>query len=296
MDKAIIIGGFGFLGYSVCRAMLDEGIEVNAISVGKEFDKVIEEKRMQIGRNANFLEDELLINEDKIGAPNPVIIPLCDFYMLEKEDLLFEHPFLQEGLLSLPPENHPIIFLLPEQLGYEGTYEFEPLAKLRQNLSTKGFLLKEVLVPTLYGPWQPEGCFFQQLLSLGKDTMTIPTLNIRECTSDAIYVADAASLVRDLLEEGQEGKFVLRSGENNSWRKCLISIYDSLLNSKYLSKEEGKYLTYLESIKNLSSPLDQVQKLSRDYHVIYVKEPMGILEGLEKQRNHHLRISSGKQD
>jgi hypothetical protein len=294
MNKAIIIGAFGFLGYSVCRVMLDEGIEVNAISVGKKFPNVIEEKRMQIGRNANFLEGDLLINEDKMEQI-PVIIPFCDFYMLEEEELLFEHHFLQEELLSLTPENHPITLLLPEQLGYEDSFEIEPLAKLKQNLSTKGFLLKEVLVPTIYGPWQPEGCFFQQLLSLGEDTITVPTLNIRECTSDAIYIADAASLVRDLLEEDQEGKFVLRSGENNSWRKCLNSIYDSLFISK-LGKVEGKCITNLENMKNMNSPLDQVQKLSREYHVVYVKEPMDILEGLEKQRNHHLRLSRGNQD
>jgi hypothetical protein len=288
MDKAIIIGAFGFLGYSVCRAMLDEGIEVNAIPVGKELDNVIEEKRMEIGRNANFLEDELLINEDKIEAPIPVIIPFCDFYLLEMEELVFEHHFLQEELLSLTPGNHPIILLLPEQLGYEGSSEIEPLTKLKQTLSKKGFLLKEVLVPTLYGPWQPENCFFQQLLSLGEDTITVPTLNIRESTSDAIYVADAASMVRDLLEEGQEGKYVLRSGETNSWRKCLESIYDSLLTSKYPGKAENN----LENMINLSSPLDQVQKLGGAYQVVYVKEPMDILAGLEKQRNHYLRVSS----
>jgi hypothetical protein len=291
MNKAIIIGAFGFLGYSVCRAMLDEGIEVNAIPVGKELDNVTEEKRMEIGRNANFLEDQLLI-EDKREAPIPVIIPFCDFYMLEMEELLFEHHFLQEELLSLTPENHPIILLLPEQLGYGGSPEIEPLAKLKQNLTKKGFLLKEVLVPTLYGPWQPEGCFFQQLLSLGEDTITVPTLNIRECTSDAIYVADAASVVRGLLEEGHEGKYVLRSGETNSWRNCLKSIYDSLLTSKYPGKEKRPWETNLENMKNMSSPLNQVQKLSGAYQEVYVKEPMDILEGLKKQRNHYLRVSS----
>jgi len=297
MDRAIIIGAFGFLGFSVCRAMLNEGIEVNAISVDEENDFFIEEKRMEIGRNANFLEDEVMERtEEKVEEAIPVIIPFCDYYMMEKEEVLFESQFIQEELFSLPPESYPIILLLPEQLEYEGSSVIEPLVKLKEEISNKGFLLKEVLVPTIYGPWQPEGCFFQQILSLGEEAVEIPALNPRESTSDAIYVADAASVVFDLLEEAEGEKYVIRSGETNSWSKCLKSIY-SLLNSKKIGEKERKWINDdLKNMMNSKSCLEQVRKLSGDYHRVYVEVPMDTLEGLEHQWKQYLRVSRGKQD
>lgn len=297
MDRAIIMGAFGFLGYSVCRAMLDEGIEVNAIPVGEEPDYLIEEKRMEIGRNANFYENEArILNKGKVEESIPVIIPFSDFYLMDMEERLFENDFLQEKLLSLPPKQYPIILLIPEQLAYDGTSDFEPLVKLRQNLSKKGFLLKEVLVPTLYGPWQPEGCFFQQILSLGEEAVTIPSLNPRESTSDAIYVDDAASVVRDLLEEPQAGKYVIRSGETNGWCKCLKSIYDNFVKSKELSEEERRWENDLRNMMKSRTSLDPEQKLSEHYHRVYIKEPLDTLLGIERQRNQYLRILKGKHD
>lgn len=298
MDRAIIIGAFGFLGYSVCRAMLDEGIEVNVISVEEEYDFLIEEKRMEIGRNANLLEDEVRDRtEEKVEAPIPVIIPFCDYYMMEKEQVLFENQFIQEELFTLPSENYPITLLLPELLEYEGSSVIEPLVKLKEEITNKGFSLKEVLVPTLYGPWQPEGCFFQQILSLGEEAIDVPALNPRESTSDAIYVADAAAVVLNLLEEVQGGKYVIRSGETNSWCKCLKSIYDSLLKSEKISEEDRKWIN--DDLKNLvksNSPIEKVQKLNGDYHQVYVEVPMDTLEGLEHQRKQYLRVLRGKQD
>lgn len=299
MDRAIIIGTFGFLGYSVCRAMLDEGIEVAAIPVDGEHDFSIEEKRMEIGRNANFFEDEVrLRKEEKVEGIIPVIIPYYDFYLIEKEQLLFENDFLLGELLSLPPENYLVTLLLPEQIEYEDLVEMEPLDKLREDLSKNGFMLKEVLVPTLFGPWQPKGCFFQQIFSLGEEKVKVPpTLHPRESTSDAIYVADAASLVRGLLEEAKVGKYVIRSGETNSWYKCLNCIYDSLIKSKEIGEGETNWLK--DDLKNMiqsKSSLDQVQKLSAGYKRVYVKEPTAPLEGLDQQRKHYLRILRGKDD
>jgi hypothetical protein len=298
MDRAIIIGAFGFLGHSVCRAMLDEGIEVNAISVDEKYDHFIEEKRMEIGRNANLLEDEVPERTEHKGeAPMPVIIPFSDYYMMEKEEVLFENQFVQEKLFTLPPENHPITLLLPEQLECEGSFIIEPLVKLKEEISKKGFLLKEVLVPTLYGPWQPEGCFFQQVLSLEEKAVDVPALNPRESTSDAIYVGDAASVVLDLLEEAQGGKYVIRSGEKNSWCKCLKRITDRLLKSEKISEVDRKWIN--DDLKNLIKSklsLEKVRKLSRDYHRVYIEAPMDPLEGLEHQWKQYLRILKGKQD
>ncbi|WP_404331212.1 hypothetical protein [Mesobacillus maritimus] len=297
MDRAIIIGTFGFLGYSICRAMLDEGVEVNAIPVGEEPDCFIEEKRMEIGRNANFCEEEVrILNEWKGEALIPVIIPFFDFYLMGMEEKLFENYFLQEELFSLPPEKFPIILLIPEQLEYDGTSKFEPLVNLKQNLTKKGFLLKEVLVPTLYGPWQPEGCFFQQILSLGVEAVTFPSLNSRESTSDAIYVADAATIVRDLLEEARSGKYVMRSGKKSGWCKCLESIYYTLLKSKELGEEKKSWENELKNMMKLRAPLNQEQKLSEDYRRVYVQKPMDTLEGLEQQRKQYLRLLKGKHD
>jgi nucleoside-diphosphate-sugar epimerase len=294
MNRAIIIGAFGFLGYSICQAMLDEGIEVEAISVGEEPDFFIEEKRMEIGRNANFLEDEIRQHhEEKLESLIPVIIPFCDFYILEKENLLFENHFIKEELFSLSPEKYSILLLLPEQLEYEGSPELEPLVKFKKNLGKKGFLLKEVLVPTLFGPWQPDGCFFQQILSLDENAVKVPALNPRESTSDAIYIADAAIVIRGLLDEDQAGKYVIRSGVTNSWYNCLKNIYENRLNAK---EQERKWINDFKNMMKSRLSLDQTQKLSKDYHRVYVKKPTEIFEGLEQQWKQYVYVSRGIHD
>ncbi|WP_035209289.1 hypothetical protein [Mesobacillus boroniphilus] len=60
MERATILGIYDFIGYSLCRHMLDLGFEIDGIhQSGNIDDYFTEEKRLEIGRNANFSEISL---------------------------------------------------------------------------------------------------------------------------------------------------------------------------------------------------------------------------------------------
>lgn len=61
MDRAVILGTFEFIGFSLCKNLLDQGCEIDGIHFDKEQDDaLIHEKRLTIGRNANFNEKTIL--------------------------------------------------------------------------------------------------------------------------------------------------------------------------------------------------------------------------------------------
>lgn len=297
MDKAIIIGAFGFLGFSVCQAMLDEGVEVNAISVCEESDFFTEEKRMEIGRNANFIENEKWLgNGDSHSETVPIIIPVCDFYIQGKESTLLETHFLKEELVSLSPKRYSVTLLLPEQLEREDSSIYQEVVKLKTRLNERGFSLQEVLVPTLYGPWQPEECYFQQMLALGRECVVAPTLNPRESVTDAVYITDAASEVMRLLEEAQVGKYIIRSGKEDSWFTCLEMIHNRLSLSEDFAEGNKEWLKEIKRLINASEALEDSRLVKDEYNRIYVQAPMDIRSGLEEQWKEYFRLLQEKQD
>lgn len=56
MKKAIVFGAYQFLGFHICGALLEEGEEIIGVSFPNIHVDDIEDKRMEIGRNANFSE------------------------------------------------------------------------------------------------------------------------------------------------------------------------------------------------------------------------------------------------
>ena len=55
MDKAIIVGVYEFIGFHLCEALLQEGIEVYGVDLPIDTsDHVVNEKRILIGINSNF--------------------------------------------------------------------------------------------------------------------------------------------------------------------------------------------------------------------------------------------------
>src|SRR4051812_35895178 len=92
MDKAVIFGVFDFVSFHMCKTLLNKGLEVNGVHIEK-MDKVLfqNEKRLEVGRNANFLEQALVEWEKKKeheSMRTMLVISLYDLYMLKKERIL----------------------------------------------------------------------------------------------------------------------------------------------------------------------------------------------------------------
>ncbi|MEM5594163.1 hypothetical protein AAHH67_24715 [Niallia circulans] len=59
MKKAVIFGVYQFVGFHICSTLLEEGEEIIGISYPEISIEDLEDKRMEIGRNANFSEKSL---------------------------------------------------------------------------------------------------------------------------------------------------------------------------------------------------------------------------------------------
>ena len=89
MEKAVMVGVFDFVSFHVCKALLDKGIEVRGVQIESEEnqDFLLEEKRLEIGRNANFSVTRM----DDLTIPNQketIVLSVYDLYMLYKEEIL----------------------------------------------------------------------------------------------------------------------------------------------------------------------------------------------------------------
>lgn len=83
MDRAVIIGIYESLGFHFCTSLLEEGYEVTGIQYRNIDEELVEQKRMEIGRNANF--QEVLLKEwlpfAEIQEQSLIIIDFDFFYM-----------------------------------------------------------------------------------------------------------------------------------------------------------------------------------------------------------------------
>lgn len=288
MDKAVVLGAFGFLGYSFSKALLDEGVEVTAQWVDGYIKPYIEEQRLEIGRNANFIEteDKNWIHEERIDQKKiPVIIPVYDFYIQKTERVLFEELDLFNMLSSLSSENFTVALLLPEQCIYEKDNSSSLVVELKQLLNEKGFSYQEIFLPTLFGPWQPDEYFFQQLISLGKGEGFTPMLNSRESLSDAIFIDDATSVVMELISQ-RTGKYVVRSANINNWDECL----ERLCNHSVISEIcDGDYhwKKQIDKRKRVEINIEKLVGEETEYKTVFITKPLENDKGIEKQCEHY---------
>jgi hypothetical protein len=289
MDRAIIIGPFGFLGYSICKAMLDKGFCVLGISPGmRESGKFNDEKRLEIGRNANFFEQA---NEEWLSeineTPVPIIIPFYDYFMECSEANLFNDPLFSKSLCTLSPCPSKVIFLFPEQFAYEKTLRNDILKQCEAFINETKYLGPEIFLPSLYGPWQPDDYLFQQILFPADDSHSLCLE--RESLTDAVYIEDAASLCLRLMEEA-EGAFLVSSGNPEEWEECL---QESLLIAGNDRRTMGAEKIRQQLLKQAGKKTSN-GRTEDGLSLVSVPKPMEIRTGLENQCRQYERWLLGQ--
>ncbi|TRZ35789.1 hypothetical protein CEQ21_09145 [Niallia circulans] len=208
MENAVIVGTYQFIGFHLCHSLLEEGEAVYGVSYPNVEIKDIEDKRLEIGRNANYQE---ISWENKTAFESGKIIYDC--YDLSKSKQIVERiksDVLQYNVQELIRHNQELIFL-------GNILEFEEHEKnLYSLLEQQGLPYRAIYFPTLFGPWQPDEFLFAQLLE-GNEEIIISEQEYRE---DAIFIADAVLSVKELLVK-KSGKYTfLRSGLQNQWQQC----------------------------------------------------------------------------
>ncbi|WP_121609596.1 hypothetical protein [Mesobacillus foraminis] len=290
MNEAIIMGAYGFLGYSLCKHLLEKGIPIKAITFEfEEEDLFAEEKQMEIGRNANFTASSMN-NWPALGnaqeGPATIIIPFYDFFLKgTEENLLKETPKLLFN--QTPAEEIFVAILLPEQLVYCEDSTLSPkYIQFSKDLQDSGIPYQEIFLPCLFGPWQPEECLFQQILFPKKQDGSLPVINKRESTTDAIYIDDAVLTVLDLIGRNR-GKHLVRSGKSNQWKECIQWFSENTVPSGCL---KGRLDEAIVNLKDLpESPLIPGKRQLGEAETVYIDKLTHYIAGIEKQRHWYER-------
>jgi hypothetical protein len=252
MDKAIIFGMFDFVGFHVGKNLLNKGIEIIGVHIDElENIDFLDEKRLEIGRNANFNEQSLVEWESspKEDMSNPkFIFSIYDLFMLKKEQILQDEA-VTKPIIQYIEENKTktsMVLILPIQM----------LTRTFKGKEIEGFLNKiEGLVkdtqllylPTVYGPWQPLSFLFQKAI-VSKLRKTEITNEEREWKNDVLFVDDAIDSILDIIENGRPGSYLIDSGSDDQWFRC----------AAYLNIDEDQALSKSTELIQCDPPMVKV--------------------------------------
>lgn len=245
MDKVVILGAFNFVSFHVCKALLNKGIEVNGVHLESESGvEFIEEKRMEIGRNANFSEQShsnWMIQSDDAET---IIFSIYDLYMLNKEKILHENK-VEDMFINYFSRRKDgkvqLVILVPTQMLIRERDEesFRTIKKFLKNLEGIHNSIQLFYLPTIYGRWQPDTFIFQHTI-LSEMNRANEFIGLREDTSDALYIMDVVESVIDVIENGNVGSYLLESEMKNQWNLC----------ASYLKINEVKNVRNFDEINN----------------------------------------------
>lgn len=276
MDKAIIFGMFEFVSFHVCKTLLDKGIEVKGIHIEeKENIQFLDEKRLEVGRNANFSEQSLVEwenDQEPVPANTSLIFSIYDLYMGKKEQILqYEgttKPLIQ--YIEQNKNNVNIVFILPVQMltnTFKGD-EIEEFLSTIKNLVTNTQL---VYLPAIYGPWQPSAYLFHQAIVSKFQKTEFPN-EMLEWTNDALFIDDALESIFEIMKTEKPGSYLLESGKKNHWFRC----------AAYLNVNEN------QADKNSSKTL----KVNSPIEKVLVKKVTPIMDSMRAQIEHVKRLYS----
>jgi nucleoside-diphosphate-sugar epimerase len=273
MDKVAILGVFDFVSFHVCKALLNKGIEVEGIHVeATEAIEFLDEKRLEIGRNANFTEASLVDwTNDFNRKAKTIIFSLYDIYMLFKESILETETADQIiELLKRNKDNEKIVFLVPLQvlsksIDSKAIHAINHFIKKTNSISEN---IQFVYLPSVYGPWQPETFVFQHSI-LTNMKRNYEFKEIREETNDALYIDNAVEVMIEIIEDGKAGGILIESGRENQWDRC----------ASFLQIPEN--LSIVRKTKVEGKQISKVQ----------IKKQTEISEAFSKQKEHTQRIN-----
>ncbi|KIY22955.1 NAD(P)-dependent oxidoreductase [Mesobacillus subterraneus] len=274
MERAMIVGVYDFIGYSLCRHLLDMGIEVTGVHpIGEQDHDYTEEKRLEIGRNANFSEISLIEWQG---------IEEVDFVFVTLFELFLEQNRTEKGLeevFAILQSKHctkqRTALLLPAFFAQENAKLETTSVKLAQFLDNAKSSVLVIYLPTIYGPWQPENCFFQKTMNHpSREKEAVLGIDPLEWTEDCLYIDDTVNFIRKMAESGEQGQFMLASGEPDKWQECA---------RKLLGKHPSIPVTRGELVK-----------IRRGINVKKLKKNEDVHTGLDKQREQYSRILASR--
>jgi hypothetical protein len=219
LDKVCIFGVFEFTGFHLCKRFLENGFHVEGIHLDTERELFLEEKRLEVGRNANFNEKSFPLSGQNMET-EVTIIPIYDWFMTYKESKLNYDKLFSEiiqYIKNAPKTN--FVYLLPIQLSTDWQdKEMEKIRDLIDQTKNMDQCIQYFYIPTIFGPWQPSSFLFQKKLL--NQINNNEQLEVREWPFDAIFIEDLLTSLIERIESGESGSFLIESGIPKSWELC----------------------------------------------------------------------------
>ena len=206
MENAVIVGTYQFIGFQLCRSLLEDGETVYGVSFPNTILEDSEDKQLEIGRNANY--EEICWEEKFLFSSGKIIYDCYDLLNSKKKiDEIKSDLQKESNIQELIEKKHELIFLGNVlDFAYHEKELFPVLKKL-------GLPFRSIYYPTVYGPWQPKEFLFVQLLEDSDDIQ----MSEMEFKDDAIFIDDAAAVTKKLIMETSETYLFLKSGIKNHW-------------------------------------------------------------------------------
>lgn len=274
MDRAVIYGAFQFIGFQFCCSLLDQGCEVIGIHANdKDIDIQLSEKKMEIGRNANFYEmsPSEWLDQEEFSEQTLVILDNYNFIINNQGDMNIENSlgeFFNRNREKIEKTDSKIVSLFPIQ------FLLQPNEAIKSNPAISN-RVHRIFLPTIYGPWQPNDFLFQQYLlkTILPDTRISP--NKFEWIHDTLYIEDIVDPIIKLTEHKAAESWILKSDTPDHWQKCADHLS---IPHEEVAKIRSEALHHQGTIKEFE-----------------VKSITHYSEGLEKQKQqlklfHHLDI------
>jgi nucleoside-diphosphate-sugar epimerase len=266
MDKAVIFGVYDFISFHLCKALLDIGFEVTGVILESEREiDFLDEKRLEIGRNANYTEYPYSNWIHTYEETEAIVLSLYDLYMQYKETILKESEMkelLTNYFSKIQNRSLKFIILAPSQLLTKPIEEksFKVIEDFIMKLNELTPQVQLFYLPAIFGPWQPESFMYQHTI-VNKIQRNSNFKGIREDTGDVLYIKDVIDLIIDLMDSGKPGSYLVESGMKGQWE----------LGAAYLQIQE-----VLTKERNLLNQNESITKVK-------VNSITAITEGINKQ-------------
>jgi len=273
MKQVLIIGTLGFVGYSLCSRLLEDGVTVIGLDHKPYENTIHEEKLLGISRNANFtfipLKQEMLLKRDLENSMVDVVfycLPISD------NDGNIERNNDMEKLLELAIDQSLLnkckfVIVASRVQGNGRSKEENYVINQCENLD---YMI--VKLPTLYGPWQPFEMVYQQLI-LAKINGVAEAINIEEDTRDILYIDDAIEGILSLLPQEHEKEIQIESGLKFQWyegiKEISPEVYEELRTSAETSENIQNDKCYTQIIsktsirKGIENQIKHTEKLKK---------------------------------
>ncbi|QTC42105.1 hypothetical protein I7V34_02250 [Bacillus sp. V3] len=200
MNHAVVFAAQQYLGFELCRALLEKGWTVTGVD--DEVDTG--DKWMEIGRNANIQYVPVEKWDRELPIECRLFLPYYD--QVGGRSLQCLSPSVIGNIKSGEDGLPEIVRIFPNQTERN-------IGSNSSDAASATFYL-----PTLYGGHQPSQFLFAQLLEGKRENES----KYEDDPSGAIYVKDAAISI--LKHSGRQGTFSLRSLSENSWEEALSYI------------------------------------------------------------------------